>query len=92
MGIGKSEERGRMTAEFKTVLDGYLQWCRENRTEPCAIRATDISMAQANALCHMFLANHPPDLEQDAPITATEAAEIFMRILEYMAESTGIDR
>ena len=77
-----------MTAELKTVLDAYLQWCRENRPEPCVIRATDISMAQVNVLCYMFLVNHPPDLEQDAPTTPTKAAEIFMRIVEYIAEET----
>ena len=108
-----------MTAEFKVILDGYLQWCRENNKEPYADNGvTDVNMKNVNRLCDMCLSVHLPDLEQcthrnlhqipdtywlhpdleqcthrtPTERTPTEAAKIFMRIVEEMSESTGIDR
>lgn len=81
-----------MTSELKVILDGYIQWCRENNQEPCVISVTDINMKNINRLCDMHLSIHPPDLEQYTQRTATEAADIFIRIVKDMSESTGIDR
>lgn len=85
-----------MTAEFKVILDGYLQWCRENNQDPCAASVTDSSGIQAGKRRYIFCELHPPDREQNTPRTATEAdREHFNRLLctsEHIAKATGIEQ
>ena len=55
MGIGESEKRGRMTEEFKVILDRYIKECVDN-PESCAA-----SVTQTGKQRDILRPVHPPD-------------------------------